>query len=187
MKIAVYSGSFNPIHKGHIAIARQVIRQGYAQQVWLIVSPQNPLKSPMELWPEADRFKMVQLATENEPGLIASDFEFTLPRPSYTIDTLAALREQFPEHDFTLLVGGDNLDLFHRWRDHKRILNEFGLMVYPRPGYENQATFDHPNIKRINAPFLEISSTEIRNRLANNLSLSELMPEAAAAYLRTLH
>ena len=133
MQIAIFSGSFNPIHNGHLAIAREVLAQDAADELWFLVSPQNPLKKNLHLLPETDRLKMVELAIEDEKGMKASDFEFHLPRPTFTINTLEKLRKNFPEHQFRLLIGGDNLVIFHKWFEYKRIIDEFGLIVYPRP------------------------------------------------------
>ena len=185
MKITLYFGSFNPIHNGHLAIARKVLEEKLSGELWLVVSPQNPLKEEETLWPEEDRLAMVELAIENEEGMIASDYEFRLPRPSYTYQTLRRLKQQFPQHTFRLLIGGDNLEAFDHWRDHQKIIDEFGLIVYPRPGYQNEELVHHPNVTLLNAPLLDISSTEIRDRLASGKSLSPLVPQSVENYIKT--
>lgn len=186
MKIAVFSGSFNPIHNGHLAIARAVLAQGAAEELWFLVSPQNPLKINSGLYPEGDRLKMVELAIENEPNMTASNFEFLLPRPSYTIHTLEQLRMNYPQHQFTLLIGGDNLAIFHKWVQYQRITNEFGLIIYPRPGFESEKNSQFPNSTFISAPLIDISATEIRAKLTRGESISEMVPVKVALYLNTL-
>ena len=141
MKVAIFTGSFNPIHNGHLTIAREVLFQSAADELWFLVSPQNPLKKIDELLPEEDRLMMVNLAIENEPRMRASDYEFRFPRPTYTICTLDHLKTNYPEHQFLLLIGGDNFAIINKWVDYKRIINEFGLIVYPRFGFEHDKNF----------------------------------------------
>ena len=183
MNITLYFGSFNPIHNGHLAVAQKVLDEKLSDELWLVVSPQNPLKEEEALWPEADRLAMVRLAIEGKPGIKASDYEFHLPRPSYTYQTLIRLKQDFPQHSFNVLIGGDNLEAFDHWRDHRKILDEFGLIVYPRPGYENEELANHPNVTLLDAPLLDISSTEIRERLNNGLTLDPLVPKRVADYI----
>ncbi len=184
MKIAIFSGSFNPIHNGHLAIAHEVLKQGAADELWFLVSPQNPLKTNGDLFPENDRFEMVKLAIENEPCMMASNFEFSLSRPTYTINTLEKLKISFPMHQFTLLIGGDNLAIFHKWFEYQRIINEFGLIVYPRPGFEDTDNRNFRNTTFIPAPLINLSATEIRNKLAKGESIAYLVPEKVALYLQ---
>jgi len=174
MKIALYSGSFNPIHNGHIAVAEAALANGF-DEVWLVVSPQNPHKKEEELWPFETRLKMVELAIANHPGLKASDCENYLPRPSYTINTLKFLQKSHPSYSFRLLIGGDNLLKFQGWKEHQRIVDEFGLIVYPRSGSPVNFYEHHPNVSRMTAPLLDISSSEIRKRLEKNESVSGLV------------
>jgi len=174
MKIALYSGSFNPIHNGHIAVAEAALANGF-DEVWLVVSPQNPHKKEEELWPFETRLKMVELAIANHPGLKASDCENYLPRPSYTINTLEFLQKRHPSYSFRLLIGGDNLPKFQCWKEHRRIVDEFGLFVYPRSGSAVNPIDRHPNVSRMTAPLLNISSSEIRKRLEKNESVSGLV------------
>ena len=183
MRIAIFSGSFNPIHNGHLAIAHEVLVQGASDELWFLVSPQNPLKKNIDLLPEADRLKMVKLAIENESGMKASDFEFHLPRPTYTINTLEKLRENYPEHQFKLLIGGDNLVIFHKWFEYKRIIDEFGLIVYPRPEFDTESLPKFPNTILISAPLIDLSATEIRRKLVKGESITELVPEKVASFL----
>ncbi len=183
MKIAIFSGSFNPIHNGHLAISREVLKQGAADELWFLVSPQNPLKKNAELFPEEARFEMVKLAIEDEIGMVASDFEFYLPRPSYTIRTLERLRITYPQHQFLLLIGGDNYAIIHKWVEYQRIIDEFGLIVYPRPGFQNKGGDQIPNTTFISAPLLDISATEIRKKLEKGESIADMVPEKVEEYL----
>ena len=184
MRIAIFSGSFNPIHNGHLAIAREALAQDAADELWFLVSPQNPLKKNIDLLPETDRLEMVKLAIGNETGMKASDFEFHLPRPTYTINTLEKLREHYPEHQFKLLIGGDNLAIFQKWFQYKRIIDEFGLIVYPRPGFDTENLPKFPNVTIITAPLIDLSATEIREKLVNGESITEMVPGKVATFLQ---
>jgi len=184
MRIAIFSGSFNPIHNGHLAIAREALAQDAADELWFLVSPQNPLKKNIDLFPETDRLEMVKLAIENEKGMKASDFEFHLPRPTYTINTLEKLRENYPEHQFKLLIGGDNLVIFHKWVEYKRIIDEFGLIVYPRPDFDTEILPEFSNVTIITAPLIDLSATEIREKLVKGESIAGMVPEKVVEYLK---
>jgi len=183
MRIAIFSGSFNPIHNGHLAIARETLAQDAADELWFLVSPQNPLKKNIDLFPETDRLMMVKLAIEDEKGMKASDFEFHLPRPTYTINTLEKLRENYPEHQFKLLIGGDNLIIFHKWVEYKRIIDEFGLIVYPRPDFDTESLPKFQNTILISAPLINLSATEIREKLVKGESIAGMVPEKVADFL----
>lgn len=182
MRIAIFSGSFNPIHNGHLAIAREVLEQGVADELWFLVSPKNPLKNS-DLMPEDDRLKMVVMAIENEPHMRASDFEFQLPRPSFTINTLDKLKISYPQHQFVLLIGGDNLAIFHKWRQYQRIIDEYGLIVYPRPGFPTDNLVQMPGIAVVKAPLYDISATEIRAKLTKGEAVADLVPAKVADFL----
>lgn len=182
MNIAIYSGSFNPIHNGHLAIAEAALKQGY-DEVWLVVSPQNPHKTEVGLWPFEDRLRMVELAVKNSPGLKASDCENSLPRPSFTINTLEFLQKSFPENQFRLLIGGDNLRTFHQWKSYEKIIESFGLIVYPRSSGDTDELRKHANIQTIQAPLLDISSSRIRKRLSENQSIDGLVPPEVENYV----
>ena len=184
MRIAIFSGSFNPIHNGHLAIAREVLAQGAADELWFLVSPQNPLKKNIDLLPETDRLKMVKLAIENEKGMKASDFEFHLPRPTFTINTLEKLKSKYPQLQFKLLIGGDNLAIFHRWVEYQRIMDEFGLIVYPRPEFNTEGLPTFSNTILISAPLINLSATEIREKLNKGESIAEMVPGKVAIYLQ---
>ena len=186
MRIAIFSGSFNPVHNGHLAIAREVLLQGAAEELWFLVSPQNPLKNGGDLIAENDRLKMVELAIENEKGMVASDFEFHLPRPTYTIRTLENLKITYPRHEFSLLIGSDNLAIIHKWVEYQRIISEFGLIVYPRPGFQNSNAGQLANTTFISAPLFDISATEIRNKLKKGESIADLVPEKVIIYLQKI-
>jgi len=183
MKVAIYGGSFNPVHFGHIGLAQWVVEHTDIDEVWLMVSPNNPLKSSGELAPEEERLAGVKKAIEGIPGLRASDFEFTLPRPSYTANTLRALKQAFPEHDFSLLIGEDNWQIFDRWREWEFILQHFPILIYPRhsrlqvAGCRLQKSPVTCHLSPVTylqgAPYFDISSTEIRSQTA---SLSEVRP-----------
>jgi len=183
MRIAIFSGSFNPIHNGHLAIAREVLAQGAADELWFLVSPQNPLKKNLDLLLEADRLAMVKLAIENERGMKASDYEFHLPRPTYTIKTLESLKANYPQHQFKLLIGGDNLAIFHKWFEYQRIIDEFGLIVYPRPEFNIENLPKFPNTTIIPAPLIDLSATEIREKLTKGESITGMVPEKVALFL----
>jgi len=184
MKIVIYSGSFNPIHNGHLSIARSVIDKAGIDELWFLVSPRNPLKEAADLWPEEERLQMVKLAIENETFMKASDYEFHLPRPLYTINTLKSLKSDFPQHDFVLLLGGDNLTIINRWYHFDEIVEKFGLIVYPRPGYSIEEFKNKPNVQIIEAPLLDISATDVRNRILNNEPIGGLVPPKVADYIR---
>ena len=171
MKIGIYGGSFNPVHFGHVGLAKWVIENTDLDELWLLVSPNNPLKSADSLAPEAERLEAVREAIKDIPGLVASDFEFSLPRPSYTANTLRALQKAYPEHEFSLVIGEDNLAIFDQWREYEYILDNFRIFVYPRKGaitnYQSPITNAKNVVFLANAPYFDISSTELRAALKN--------------------
>ena len=166
MKIGIYGGSFNPVHFGHVGLAKWVIEHTDLDELWLLVSPNNPLKPAGMLAPEEERLAAVSEAISGIPGLKASDFEFSLPRPSYTANTLRALQKAYPEHEFTLVIGEDNLSIFTQWREYEYILENFRIFVYPRITNERLTSERFKNAKNIiflaDAPLFDISSTAIR-------------------------
>ena len=166
MKIGIYGGSFNPVHFGHVGLAKWVIEHTDLDELWLLVSPNNPLKPAGMLAPEGERLAAVREAIKDIPGLKASDFEFSLPRPSYTANTLRALQAAYPEHEFTLVIGEDNIAIFDQWREYEYILENFRVFVYPRITNERLKSERLKNAKNViflaNAPLFDISSTEIR-------------------------
>lgn len=151
------------------------------QEVWFVVSPQNPLKSSKSLLHEFDRLKMVELATADNFRFKVLDVEFHMPRPSYTIDTLAVLSDKHPQHEFKLVIGSDNLTHFHKWKNSEQILEHFGLYVYPRPGRSKH--FDHPNVSFIDSPLIDISATFIRDTLQKGRSVRYLLHPLVAEYI----
>ena len=178
MKIGIFGGSFNPIHRGHIALARQILRKQRLDEVWLMVSPQNPLKQGnSDLWDDDLRLSLTRKALENEDGLVACDYEFHLPRPSYTWDTLQSLSKDYPEHEFSLIIGADNWSIFDRWYCADDILKNYRVIVYPRD--------NHPGT--IDAPLLDISSTDIRRRVRSGESIKALVPESIEEDVRRLY
>ena len=163
-KIGIYGGSFNPIHFGHVGLAEWVVRHTDLDELWLMVTPNNPLKPASSLAPEQDRFRAAQEAVRDIPHVRVSDFEFSLPRPSYTANTLRALEAAYPEDEFALVIGQDNLALANRWREWEWIVTRHDVYVYPRRGSE-QALPDSPRIRFLaDAPLFDISSTQIRNQ-----------------------
>jgi nicotinate-nucleotide adenylyltransferase len=184
-KIGLFFGSFNPIHLGHLIIANVMAENTDLNRVWLVVSPQNPLKPSKGLLHEFDRYDMVKAAIADNYKLEASDIEFNLPKPSYTIHTLAHLTEKHPTKEFKLILGEDNLENFTKWKNYHEILDQFGLYVYPRPGVTNTELSRHANVKIVEAPLLDISATYIRNCIKNNKSIRYLVPEAVENMIRT--
>jgi nicotinate-nucleotide adenylyltransferase len=184
-KIGLFFGSFNPIHLGHLIIANVMAENTDLSKVWLVVSPQNPLKPSKGLLHEFDRFDMVKAAIADNYKLEASDIEFHLPKPSYTIHTLAHLTEKHPAKEFKVILGEDNLENFTKWKNHKEILDQFGLYVYPRPGVTNTELKFHTNVKMVEAPLLDISATYIRHCIKNSKSIRYLVPEVVENIIRT--
>ena len=162
-KIGIYGGSFNPVHFGHVGLAKWVIEHTDLDELWMLVSPNNPLKPASMLAPEQERLAGVQEAIKDIPNVKASDFEFHLPRPSYTANTLRELQKAYPQHEFTLIIGQDNLAIFNRWREYEYILKNFRIFVYPRKGSNEQPAVSDENILFLSsAPLFNISSTELR-------------------------
>lgn len=186
MKIGIFSGSFNPIHLGHTRLAAFIRQQAGLDEVWLMVSPNNPLKSASGLMDEKMRYHLAQLATAELEGIRPSDFEFHLPKPSYTIHTLEQLTAAYPQHQFSLIIGSDNMAIFHKWKDWQRILALYPIIVYPREGDDLAALKQlYPMMHVIEgAPLLNISATEIRAHLQDDTLLREWLHPDVATYLR---
>lgn len=177
MKVGLFFGSFNPIHNGHLIIANHIAQNSDLDRVWLVVTPHNPLKERRTLANDYDRLHLVQLAIEEAAHLEASNIEFALPKPSYTIDTLTYLREQHPNYEFVLLMGGDNLGSLHKWKNHDILLRDYHIYVYGRPNYDLGQYQDHPNVHLVKAPLMEISSSAIRAMLSRGQSIRYWVPD----------
>ena len=185
LKSGLFFGSFNPIHIGHLIIANYLVSQSDLDEVWFVVSPQNPLKSRSGLAPEYSRLRMVQLAIADNPRLMASDVEFSLDRPSYTVDTLQFLRQNYTEKQFALIMGGDNLAIFPKWKGHKEILQYHEVYVYARPGADPGKWTQHPRVRLYTAMQMNISATHIRNCIQAGQSIRYLTPDNVIAYIRS--
>ena len=182
-KIGLFFGSFNPIHIGHLIIANYMATHTDLNEVWLVVSPQNPLKEKSSLAKDHDRLHLVRLAIDDNPALRVSDIEFSLPKPSYTVDTLAFLDEKFPQHEFALIMGGDNLKSFHKWKNYEVILRKHQIYVYKRPNYEIGELSSHANVHLFDAPMMNISASYIRNCIREKKSIRYLVPPEVFEYL----
>lgn len=182
-KTGIFGGSFNPIHNGHISLARQLKEKAGLDEVWMMVSPQNPLKQNSNLLDDQIRLKMVQLALEGEEDIIASDYEMHLPKPSYTWNTLQALSKDFPEREFVLMIGGDNWSRFNLWYHHEDILNQYRIVVYPRRG-EPIPPHSDDKVTIVEAELLDISSTEIRELIKAGKSIRRFTPKAVTDFIK---
>lgn len=192
MKIGLFFGSFNPIHTGHMIIANLMAETTDLQKVWFVVTPQNPLKPAKNLLHDFDRYDMVRAAVYDNYKLEVSDVEFHLPKPNYTIHTLVHLSEKHPGKEFKVIIGEDNLNTFSRWKNYQRILDDYGLYVYPRilrePVMKEADTIrNHPNVKLIPAPLIGISATFIRDCVRKNQSIRYLVPDPVEEIIRTRH
>ncbi len=176
-KIGLFFGSFNPVHTGHMIIAEFMAERSEVDRVWMVVSPQNPHKKKSTLANDYDRLHLVKLAIGDNTKLDASDIEFSLPKPSYTIDTLTYLKEKYPDKEFSLIMGGDNLGTLHKWKNYELILQHHDILVYKRPEYELGELQNHPRIKLLEAPLLNISASYIRKQLREGHSIRYLVPD----------
>ena len=183
MKIGLFFGSFNPIHVGHLIIANYIAQYTDVEQVWLVVSPHNPLKTKSDLVNMYDRLEMAKLATDNAEKIRVSDIELNLPQPSYTIDTLIHLKEKYPEHQYTLIMGADNLKSLKKWKNYEVLLRDYKFLVYPRPGYENSELVNHPSVTITETPQLELSSTFIRKALKEGKNVQFFVPDSVLEFI----
>ena len=180
----IFGGSFNPIHNGHISLARQILKAGGLDEIWFVVSPQNPLKSADTLADDDYRLSLVRKALEGEPSLVASDYEFHMPRPSYMYDTLMAMRRDYPDRDFVLLIGGDNWTMFNRWYRWEDILHNFRIIIYPRQGSYIDISTLPANVRLVETELYNISSTERRDKISKGEDITHLVPESIAKLIK---
>lgn len=185
MKIGLYFGTFNPIHIGHLIIANHLVENTDLDQVWMVVTPHNPLKKKSTLLDDYHRLQMVYLATEDFSKIKPSDIEFKLSQPNYTINTLVCLQEKHPNYDFSIIMGEDNLKSFHKWKNYDAILMHHDIYVYPRISteLENLELKNHPKIHMISAPIVEISSTFIRDNIKKGKNVQPLLPKKVWEYI----
>ena len=176
MKIGLFFGSFNPIHHGHLMVASYIANHTELQQVWLVVSPQNPLKAQSSLLNEYDRLHLAQLAIENDAQLKVSDIEFKLPKPSYTIDTLTYLQEKYPQHQFYVIMGSDSFQNLPKWKNFEALIKNYQFIVYRRPGFDITEKYG-ADVTYLEAPMLELSATLIRNNCKEGITIRYLVPE----------
>ena len=183
-RIGIFGGSFNPIHVGHAIIASSIVESGVVDSLWLMVSPQNPLKENSLLASDHHRLRMTELVSRRIENVVTSAFEFNLPKPSYTIDTLNALQAKFPDDEFYLVIGADNWCLFDKWKSGEEIITKYHILIYPRRGYEIVIPEQYSTrVKAVESPLIELSSTLVRERLAQLKSVSFLVPEAVENYI----
>ncbi len=186
MKIGLYFGSFNPIHIGHLAIANYMVEYSDLDQIWFVVSPQNPFKEKVSLLKAHHRLQLVNIAIENDLRFKASNIEFSLPQPSYTADTLAYLKEKYPDKTFSLIIGEDNLKGLHKWKNVDFILENYPIYVYPRDGEMLRKQL-YPQVRIVEAPLMEISSSFIRKAIKEGRDVSYFMHPKVSEYIQEMH
>ena len=185
-KIGLFFGSFNPIHIGHLILANYILENSDMDELWFVVSPQNPFKDKKSLLTDHNRLDMVQLAVKNYPKMRASNVEYSLPKPSYTIDTLTYLKEKYPNYSFALIMGEDNLDSLPKWKNAEKLMSDYQIIVYPRTfeGEKKDSEYlQHENISMVNAPIIELSATEIRNMIKEGKNVRPMLPPEVFEYL----
>ena len=184
MKTGLFFGSFNPVHIGHMIIANHMVQYTDLKEVWMVVSPHNPLKNKASLAKDSDRYYLVQLAIGDNPNIKASNIEFSLPLPSYTIDTLTHLTEKYPKREFSLIMGGDNLASIDKWKSFQILMDSYDIYVYQRTGYSVAKYGNHHRVKVIeNVPMMDISATFVRNAIQEGKSIQYLLPDRVFEYL----
>ena len=180
IKTGLFGGSFNPVHNGHVKLARRILKKARLDEVWLMVTPQNPWKRQADLLDDDLRLMLMKKAVDDIPGLVASDYEFHLPKPSYTWDTLQALSKDYPQRQFTLIIGGDNWERFGNWYEHDKILENYDIVVYPRRGAVIDQSTLPPRVQVLKMTLIDISSTDIRERIQQGLPIDHLVPPGVA-------
>ena len=185
MKVGLYFGTFNPIHVGHVIIANHLVEYSDLDEVWMVVTPHNPLKKKSSLLANHHRFELVYQALEKYAKIKPSDIEFKLSQPSYTVNTLAYINEKYPQHEFHLIMGEDNLKSFHKWKNYETILDNHEIYCYPRitEGKEKTIFENHPKIHKIDAPIIQISATLIRQGIKNNKNVEPMLPKEVWKYI----
>ncbi|NQU86358.1 MAG: nicotinate-nucleotide adenylyltransferase [Mariniphaga sp.] len=187
LHVGLYFGTFNPIHIGHLAIANYIIENTKIDQLWFVVTPQSPHKKKNNLLDDFQRLELVHRAIGDDQRMRASNIEFNLPKPSYTVDTLTYLSEQYPKYLFSIIMGSDNLENFHKWKNYETIINNYGIIVYPRPGFDREKVKSLSNITITYAPLIEISSTFIRNAIADGKDVRHFLPPKSWEYLEEMN
>ena len=185
-KIGLFFGSFNPIHIGHLILANYILENSDMNELWFVVSPQNPFKEKKSLLNDHNRLDMVELAIKNYPDMRASNIEFSLPTPSYTIDTLTYLKEKHPDYSFSLIMGQDNLGSLHKWKNAELLVENHHIIVYPRVSEDDKKSSEylkHENISLVKAPVIELSATEIRNMIKQGKNVRPMLPPEVFEYL----
>ncbi len=182
-KTALFFGSFNPVHNGHLMLANYLVEYGGLDDLWFVVSPHNPFKDKETLLEDRQRLRMLELAVEGDERFEVSDIEFYMPKPSYTIDTLVRLSERYPNNEFYLVCGLDNLKRFPKWKNADVILRDYHILVYPRKGFDGGEMLQHPHVHLLDAPEIEVSSTFIRNAISEGRDVRYFMPEKVYKYI----
>ena len=185
IRTALLGGTFNPLHNGHLTIARSVLEQGLADEVWILITPCNPWKTDQILLDDKLRYDMAAEAVKEIKGIHVSDYEFHLPQPSYTADTLRSISADYPDREFILTIGADNWVKFDEWRDYSYIKSNYKIIVYPRTGYETTPT--PGGVTLLDCPLVDLSSTDIRKRVANGESINEMVPASVARTIKELN
>ena len=186
MKIGLFFGSFNPIHIGHLILANYIVEYSDIDELWFVVSPQNPFKSKKTLLNDYIRLEMEELATKNYPNMKVSNIEFSLPKPSYTIDTLTYLKDKYPQHSFAIIMGEDNLETLHKWKNADFLVDNHLIIVYPRVfnHQEKKSKYqNHENIRFVQAPIIELSATEIRDMIKSKKNYRPMLPPEVYEYI----
>jgi len=187
LKVGLYFGTFNPVHIGHMAIANFIVDYADIDELWFVVSPHNPHKKKQNLLNDYHRLEMVYRAVDDDKRFRVSNIEFNLPKPSYTIDTLTYLKEQYPDHFFKIIIGSDNLKKFPKWKNYDQIIKNYGIIVYPRPGFEPSKYQLPPSAEIIKAPHMEISSTFIRKAIHEGKNVRHFLPQKTWEYLEEMN